>query len=208
MNAFGKSKEVRMFNLEKEIREWKRNLTGYESFDDALIADLELHLRDEFAAQMDAGLGEEDAFHAAEATVGRPERLAAEYAKNRILALDRRRPLRPSRFMPALLANYVRVAARKIKRQKGFSFLNIAGLAIGMASCILILMWVRHEASYDRYHANAGMIHRVIVERTIQNTFRTPGGPGPLAPFLRDHYPEVVEAVRLRNCRPSLRYGQ
>ena len=197
-----------MFELEIAIRDWKRKLARYETIEDAFIVDLELHLRDAFAAQKSLGLSDEDAFRAAEAQVGEAESFAAEMGKNRLAALDRRSPLRPSRFMPALLANYFRVAARRFKRQKGYSFLNIAGLAVGMAAGVLILMWVRDETSFDRFHVHAGAIQRVIVERTIQNTFRTPGGPGPLGPFLRDSYPEVVDAVRLRNCQLPLRYGK
>lgn len=106
------------------------------------------------------------------------------------------------------ISNYVRIAARKFRRQKGYSFLNIAGLAVGMASCILIMMWVRDEASFDRFHANAGTIHRVILERTIHNTFRAPSTPGPLGPYLREKYPEVVESIRLGNSRQPLRYGK
>ena len=197
-----------MFDLEKAIRNWKKEFHKFEAFEDASIADLELHLRDEFEVQKKAGWADIDAYRAAVTRVGTAESLASEYGKNRILALELRSPLRPSRFMPALLASYVRVAARHFKRRMGFSLLNIAGLAVGMASCILIMMWVRDEVSFDQFHANAGAIQRVIVERTIHNTFRTPATPGVLGPYLRGSYPEVVASVRLRNCQSPLRYGK
>ncbi len=61
-----------------------------------------------------------------------------------------------------MIKNYIKIALRNIKRHKGYSLINIAGLAIGIACCILILLWVQDELSYDRFHENAGDIYRVI----------------------------------------------
>ena len=55
-----------------------------------------------------------------------------------------------------MLRNYFKIAFRNIQRHKAYSFINISGLAIGMASSILILLWVQNELSYDRFHQNAG----------------------------------------------------
>jgi len=53
-----------------------------------------------------------------------------------------------------MFKNYLKISLRNIKRHKGYSFINIAGLAIGMAICILILLWVQDELNYDRFHEN------------------------------------------------------
>ena len=53
-----------------------------------------------------------------------------------------------------MFINYLKVALRNIKRYKGFSFINISGLAVGMACCILIFLWVQDELSYDKFHEN------------------------------------------------------
>ncbi len=86
-----------MFDLEKEIRKWKKNLQKYEVFEDGLIADIELHLRDAYIIHKQDGLTDKDAFHKAIDQVGTAENIAAEYNKNRIVLLNRRSPLRPGR---------------------------------------------------------------------------------------------------------------
>ena len=60
-----------------------------------------------------------------------------------------------------MLKNYLRIALRSITRHKAYSIINISGLAIGMASSILILLWVRNELSYDRWHQHADRIYRI-----------------------------------------------
>ena len=54
------------------------------------------------------------------------------------------------------------VAWRNIKKHKGYSFINIVGLAIGMAYCILILLWVQDELSYDSFHRNRDQLYRIM----------------------------------------------
>jgi hypothetical protein len=73
----------------------------------------------------------------------------------------------PPRFVPGLVWNYLKVAGRKLKRQKGYSFINIAGLAVGLAACLLILVWVRDELSYDRYHEKADRIYKLAMFEEI-----------------------------------------
>ena len=54
-----------------------------------------------------------------------------------------------------MLQNYLKIALRNLLRQKAFSFINVAGLATGMACSILILLWVQDELSYDRFHVHS-----------------------------------------------------
>ena len=141
-----------MFDLEKAIQEWKKGFHKYQVFEDGIIADIELHLRDEFESQKKEGLDAEEAFRTAVAQVGSPESLSSEYNKNRLVKLNWRSPIRISRFMPALIWNYFKTALRKIRRHKVYSFINIMGLAVGMACCILILLWIKDELSFDKFH--------------------------------------------------------
>lgn len=64
-----------------------------------------------------------------------------------------------------MLKNYLRVLLRNMARHKGFAFINIAGLALGIACCLLILLWVQDELSFDAYHENAERIHRLVEVR-------------------------------------------
>jgi len=60
-----------------------------------------------------------------------------------------------------MLKNYLQIAFRNIQRHKGYSFINIAGLAVGMACCMLIMLYVRDELSYDRYNEKIDQIYRL-----------------------------------------------
>ena len=64
----------------------------------------------------------------------------------------------------SMFKNYFKIALRNIRRYKTYSFINIIGLAIGMACCIMILLYVQDELSYDSYHANADHIYRLIAQ--------------------------------------------
>jgi len=178
-----------MFNLETAIKEWKRNFQKQAGFEDGLLADMELHLRDEYEAQRNGGLTDEEAFRVSAEQVGLAELIAAEYGKNVVVARNRRAPLHPARFMPSLAWNYLKIAARKIGRQKVYSFLNIAGLAIGLACFMLLALWVRDEVSWDRFHANSKALYRVQSGLVMQ--------PGAVGPHIKANFPEVANAARL-----------
>lgn len=95
--------------------------------------------------------------------------------------------------------NQLKVAWRNVIRQKGYSFINIFGLAAGLACCILILLWVQDELSYDQFHSNADDLYRVVTEfhKTEPVTHYWPVC-APLAPALKEEYPEIVKAARFR----------
>ncbi|MCP4727349.1 MAG: ABC transporter permease, partial [bacterium] len=63
--------------------------------------------------------------------------------------------------------NYLKIAFRNIKNHKSYSFINIAGLAIGLACCMLILLVVQDELSYGKGHDNADNIYRIAVDTNI-----------------------------------------
>ena len=96
-----------------------------------------------------------------------------------------------------MIKNYLTVAVRNIARNKTFSAINILGLAIGMACCILILLYVQYEMSYDQHHEHGHRIYRVAAKVKIGEVLRqAPVTPFPMGPALVKDYPEVIEAVR------------
>ncbi len=102
--------------------------------------------------------------------------------------------------------NYLKVALRNMQRHVGFSSISIIGLAVGMAVCILILLWVQDELSYDRFHENADQLHRVAFSADAER-FRGEFVPGPLAAYLKDEYPEIVNStVFCRHSRMKLSF--
>jgi len=198
-----------MFDLEKAIREWKRGLKKLEFFEDGYIAELESHLRDEFDHQKSLGLSDEEAFSKAAALVGRPETIAADYYKTNTRSLSGRPPWESRRFMPARVWNYFKTAARKARRQKGFSFINIAGLAVGMACCLLLVIWIQDELNYDRYHVNAGRIFRVEhAELREGKDFRVASTQAPLASALKTEFPWIEKTVRFGDNGFFIIYGK
>lgn len=91
-----------------------------------------------------------------------------------------------------MLRNYLKIAFRNLVKHKTYSLVNIVGLAIGLAC--FILMWVRHEASYDRFHQNADDLYRVVLETP---TFAAPVSSPPIAPAVQEELPEVVNTTRI-----------
>ena len=104
-----------------------------------------------------------------------------------------------------MLRNYLTITSRIIRRHKMFSFINIAGLAAGIACCILISIWVREERSTDRFHES---IDRIFLVRSQfgsgQEVNSQSGTPPLLGPALASEYPEVLGAARLFNWQPEI----
>jgi putative ABC transport system permease protein len=94
-----------------------------------------------------------------------------------------------------MFRSYLKVAFRALRRQKGYSFINILGLTIGMACFILIGLWVKDELSFDRFHEKKDRIFR-IVNKTQDGDF-IPNPTYALAPALKSLYTEVEEAARV-----------
>ncbi|UCC43632.1 MAG: ABC transporter permease, partial [Candidatus Zixiibacteriota bacterium] len=96
-----------------------------------------------------------------------------------------------------MIRSYLTVALRNMLRHKGYSFINIVGLAVGMASCILLAVYVDSELSVDRYHEYADRIHRLCVNVNMGGTdIQGSSSNATAAVVLREKYPEVIEAVR------------
>jgi putative ABC transport system permease protein len=98
-----------------------------------------------------------------------------------------------------MLKNYILTATRSLLRNKGFSTLNILGLSIGLASFVLITLYVYHELSFDRYHARADRIFRIVENLRTENEmlFQSTSSP-PMGPTLLKDFPEVENYVRFQ----------
>jgi putative ABC transport system permease protein len=97
----------------------------------------------------------------------------------------------------AMFKNYLTVALRNVRRHKGFSVINIAGLAVGMAASILIAVFVLHELSFDRHHEKADRIYRVVAQFDPVGEKRGAYTVPPMAQAMLDELPEIEHAVRL-----------
>ncbi len=98
-----------------------------------------------------------------------------------------------------MIRNYLKIALRNLLKNKAFSIINIAGLALGLTCCLLITMYVVDELSYDRFHENADRIYRVngdIKFGGFEHVLAV--APDPMGPTLVKDYPQVKSAVRFR----------
>lgn len=117
--------------------------------------------------------------------------------------------------MMSILGNYVTLAVRNLLRQKIYTVINIAGLAIGMSCCLIILLIVGDEFSFDRFHKNADRLYRITLDAHVQDReFVTARSSGPVAAHLREKLPQVEAAthIRARGGTPvsdcAVRYGE
>jgi putative ABC transport system permease protein len=108
-----------------------------------------------------------------------------------------------------MLKSYFKIAIRNVLRFKLYSFINIVGLSVGIAACVLIMLWVQDELNFDRFHKNVDNIFRVI---NYQGDFenRGAGTPAPLGPAMKGENPDVVNFVRFASAprKVVVKYGK
>ena len=92
-----------------------------------------------------------------------------------------------------MLRNYLKLGLRNMIKQKESSIINVLGLAVGLASAILILMWIQHEVSYDKFHQRSNRLYRITSHLDQMDAAIS---PAPLSPALVKELPEVESAVR------------
>jgi len=108
-----------------------------------------------------------------------------------------------------MFTNYLKIALRNLKKYKGYSFVNISGLAVGVACSVLILLWIQDEFSYDHFHEKAARIYRiasrgVFGSTKISQTFT----PAPMPQAMKNEFPEIEHIVRLYgNVNTVVEYG-
>ena len=109
-----------------------------------------------------------------------------------------------------MFGNYLKIALRSLRKQGGYTAINIVGLAVGLACCLLITLYVVDELSYDRFNTNANRIYRIHTDVKFGgNDMNMAVSPDPLGPTLKQNYPQVEQFVRLhyRGMRPVQRAG-
>ncbi len=102
-----------------------------------------------------------------------------------------------------MIANYIKTALRNMHRVRVFTLVNILGLAVGMAACLLILSYVRFERSYDQFYPDSERIYRLRYERASEEgtAVRFASCCPPAAEFIRGSYPEVERIARIYHAR-------
>ncbi|ELR70142.1 putative ABC transporter permease [Fulvivirga imtechensis AK7] len=108
-----------------------------------------------------------------------------------------------------MLKNYFKIALRNLRKHKFYSIVNIFGLTVGLTSVIFILLYVVDELGYDKFHKDHDRVFRVVENQYYagQPVFPVAVTPGPLAPSLKDEYPEVTHATRVQFTNNQFEYG-
>lgn len=99
-----------------------------------------------------------------------------------------------------MVKNYLLIALRSIRKNFAYSLINIFGLGLGLTVCILIVIWIQHELSFDRFHQQNGSIYRASLEYSFGGqTSKTSVSPTALLPVLSRNFSEIKNGVRLYN---------
>lgn len=109
-----------------------------------------------------------------------------------------------------MFTNYLKTAFRSLRKQGGYTLINLFGLALGLACCLLIMLYVVDEWSFDRYHTKADRIYRLNIDIKFGgNSMNMAVTPDPVGPTLKQDYPQVEQFVRLhqRGTYPVKRAG-
>ena len=198
------------FDLEKAIAAWRAFQVERRTILPDDLNELESHLREHTRRLVSEGKEEKVAFDEALQSIGNFDDV--EYEKVYWSKLKHRRQLGTElAWRMSMFSNYFKVALRALKKQKGYAFINIFGLAAGLACFILIALFVQHEFSYDRFYENADRIYRVVQ--------RMPGAgykgseyvammPPPLAGTLTRDFPEVETSTNIEDFRALLSYEE
>ena len=107
-----------------------------------------------------------------------------------------------------MLKNYFKISWRNIKKYKAFSLINISGLAIGMACCLLLLLYINSELSFDIHHEKGERIFRICSDFTVGDVSKQwTASNAVIAAALQENYSEVESTTRVRNFRTTVTVG-
>ncbi|HEY9047061.1 MAG TPA: ABC transporter permease, partial [Ohtaekwangia sp.] len=99
-----------------------------------------------------------------------------------------------------MIKNYLLIALRSLRKHLSYALINILGLSLGLATCLLLVIWIGHELSYDKFHEKASRIYRASLEYSFGGqTSKTSVSPTALLPAVQKNFAEVETGVRLYN---------
>ena len=193
------------FDLENAIAAWRRPLEHERAFLDDDIEELDTHLRDYIDRLIERdGITEEEAFRQAIGRMGAHHQLKPEFEKIRWLKHKHRNSIGSELLREVgMLKNYLTLAFRTLKRQKAYAAINIIGLSMGLACCLLIGLYVHHQSTYDAHHEKADRIYRLLytnqqgenAERPGADAFHSWGSAAP-GPLLKENIADIEDMVR------------
>ncbi|MCP4313365.1 MAG: FtsX-like permease family protein [Bacteroidetes bacterium] len=193
-----------MFDLESEIQNWIKGLRSNPSFEDGDIEEIEIHIRDSIESNIYKGSSPEESFKHAAASFGQLDLAGDEFIKSRtagmkmpkkdVLAHNYSSSTNPITDQLIMFSNYTRKVLRIIRQNKVLSFINILGMAIGLAASGIILSFVHQEYHFDSSLRASEKIFRIIQKEGETENLNT---YAPLAEALNEELPEIEASIRL-----------
>ena len=183
------------FDLETSIAAWRRPYEVNSAFSEEDLEELENNLRDRIEDTIGAGKSEEEAFHIAIRRIGSLSSAEQEYKKVYWGKVQRERRMKDELVLKiSMIKNYLTIAFRNLHRNLSYTAISVLGLAVGMAACLLIGLYVGDELSYDDFHVKANRIHVMGMDNNFFG--RSMATPYPLAPAMEASLHTVDHAVR------------
>ncbi len=180
------------FNLEQSIQEWKRTLWKQQGLEPGHIEELESHLRDKIDDYLEQGLSSEKAFNQAkERSMPEPELIATDFFNARHKG-RKKPPWQRKASISSRMPMNIKVAVRFMFKQKLHSLINILGLGVGLSACLLIVLYISNELSYDKFYKDADRIYRFANGESGQSTSPRLGIQAKL------DFPEIEEIARVK----------
>lgn len=198
------------FNIELAIEAWRSMLVHRRMFFEEDLEELERHLRDHTANLVEQGWEEEDAFRHAQTKIGDFAFLEDAYQDVFWRKLKHRGLLGTNiTYQFSMIQNYLKLAWRSLTKHKGYSAVNIAGLAVGLVCSFFIVLWVQNELRIDQFHENGEQLYLVKTNDYGGDQVSTWSNVAfPLAHTLTSTYPEVERAILTLPMKAALHHGE
>ena len=196
-----------MFNLEKEISNWKKSVRKYSSMEDGYCEELDSHLRETIDELIQEGFAEHEAFEEAKKRIGNTDNISTDYY---IVSPHSKKlpPWKRKSILPVYLSSVIKQIARNFSRNFSFSIINLFGLTISMVICILLAQYVYFEKSFDSFHEKPENIYRLKNYRYYTSGLDSSAGtPALLGPEILEEIPEVEDFARCRKINAVVTYN-
>ncbi len=199
------------FQLEAAIVAWRNSLSHERTIQAEDLEELEQHIRDQVSHLVQQGYTEKAAFEEAMRAFGSRTETQSAFRNVYWGKIRRERKLKDEFVLRvSIFTNYAKVALRNLFKQKGYAFINILGLAIGLTCFILIALFVQYEFSFDKFHNKPGEVFRIAKENQNPNQLgpkRSTPTPAPLVHALVQEFPEVESATQFAKANSLISIG-
>lgn len=200
---------IMAFDLDTEVKKWAKKIAKHPGIEPGYIEEMTSHLLDKIDGLKEVGRSEEEAFYeASELLFTDIDEVAKEFRASSVSRLRSKPGWSESSAFAQLLPNYLKIALRNLKRNPIYSFINIFGLSIAISCCVLVLLFILQEFSYDKFHEDADDVYRVVKTRQdSEGAYYSARSQVPLGPGIKAAFPEVEKSVRFwRSFQPVLGY--